>query len=283
MWEADFETLDENLLEDYISNIKLGRTQSDILYEILLKYGLDLTLPIKEHTIAGQKVFDISMGALIICLSDAVDLDVVEGIAGLKEELKPEIMRVVFKDSGFDGLVGLFEQTQTAMQTQAARAVNSSLVARNWLSGWYIVEFEKQSSDRAEIYGKNLMAQLSERLTAKLGKGFSRRSLNQFRQFYELEAANGGWSLRELKHQDLGQMQMYVNYFDRYVKLEDEKPTIGIILCKKKKDSLVKITLPEGANIHAAKYQTYLPDKEALKRQLENAQAEWEAYHENQI
>jgi predicted nuclease of restriction endonuclease-like (RecB) superfamily len=81
----------------------------------------------------------------------------------------------------------------------------------------------------------------------------------------------------ELKHQDLGQMQMYVNYFDRYVKLEDEQETIGIILCKKKKDSLVEITLPEGANIHATKYQTYLPDKESLKKQLEEAQAEWEA------
>lgn len=85
----------------------------------------------------------------------------------------------------------------------------------------------------------------------------------------------------ELKHQDLGQMQMYVNYFDRFVKLEDEQPTIGIVLCKKKKDSLVEITLPEGANIHAAKYQTYLPDKEALKKQLEEAQAEWEATHKD--
>lgn len=85
----------------------------------------------------------------------------------------------------------------------------------------------------------------------------------------------------ELKHQDLGQMQMYVNYFDRFVKLEDEQPTIGIVLCKKKKDSLVEITLPEGANIHATKYQTYLPDKDALKKQLEEAQAEWEATHED--
>ena len=85
----------------------------------------------------------------------------------------------------------------------------------------------------------------------------------------------------ELKHQDLGQMQMYVNYFDRYVKLEDEQPTIGIVLCKKKKESLVEITLPEGANIHATKYQTYLPDKEALKKQLEEAQEEWEATHED--
>ena len=80
----------------------------------------------------------------------------------------------------------------------------------------------------------------------------------------------------ELKHQDLGQMQMYVNYFDRYVKLDTEQPTIGIILCKKKKDSLVKITLPKDANIHAAKYQTYLPSKKELKQQLEEAQTEWE-------
>ena len=85
----------------------------------------------------------------------------------------------------------------------------------------------------------------------------------------------------ELKHQDLGQMQMYVNYFDRYIKLEEEQSTIGIVLCKKKKDSLVEITLPKGANIHATKYQTYLPDKEVLKKQLEEAQAAWEATHEN--
>ena len=80
----------------------------------------------------------------------------------------------------------------------------------------------------------------------------------------------------ELKHQDLGQMQMYVNYFDRCVKLDDEQPTIGIILCKKKKESLVEITLPKDANIHAPKYQTFLPDKEELKRQLQEAEAEWE-------
>ncbi len=58
---------------------------------------------------------------------------------------------------------------------------------------------------------------------------------------------------------------------------DDEQSTIGIVLCKNKKDSLVEITLPENANIHATKYQTYLPDKETLKKQLEEAQAELEA------
>ena len=74
--------------------------------------------------------------------------------------------------------------------------------------------------------------------------------------------------LGKLTHQNLGQMQMYVNYFDRYVKLDDENSTIGIILCKKKNDALVEITLPKDANIHAAEYQLYLPSKEELQQRL---------------
>lgn len=99
-WELDFD-LTEQDLEDQISNIKHGREEEDVLYEVQLKYGLDLTLPITEHSVAGHKVFDIGMGALMICLSDDITLDVVEGIAKLKDELNPEIMRVVFKDAGF--------------------------------------------------------------------------------------------------------------------------------------------------------------------------------------
>lgn len=74
----------------------------------------------------------------------------------------------------------------------------------------------------------------------------------------------------ELKHQDIGQMQMYVNYYDRKVKLEDENSTIGIILCKDKKQSIIEMTLPENNNqIFASKYQTVLPSKEELKKLLE--------------
>jgi len=99
-WELDFDLTKQDL-EDQISNIKHGREEEDVLFEVLLKYGLDLTLPINEHSVAGHKVFDIGMGALMICLSDNITLDVVEGIAKLKDELNPELMRVVFKDAGF--------------------------------------------------------------------------------------------------------------------------------------------------------------------------------------
>ncbi len=76
----------------------------------------------------------------------------------------------------------------------------------------------------------------------------------------------------KLTHEDLGQMQMYVNYFDRHVKLDDELPTVGIVLCRRKNDALVELTLPERANIFASKYQLYLPSKQELKLQLEKIQ-----------
>jgi nuclease YhcG-like protein len=74
--------------------------------------------------------------------------------------------------------------------------------------------------------------------------------------------------LDKLNHQDLGQMQMYVNYFDRFVKTQEENPTIGILLCKRKKDAIVELTLPADANIHAREYQLYLPSKEVLRQKL---------------
>ena len=72
----------------------------------------------------------------------------------------------------------------------------------------------------------------------------------------------------KLTHQDLGQMQMYVNYYDRYVRLPHENPTIGILLCKEKNDALVELTLPKDANIYATEYSLYLPDKALLQRKL---------------
>jgi len=74
--------------------------------------------------------------------------------------------------------------------------------------------------------------------------------------------------LGKLTHQDLGQMQMYVNFYDLYEKLPEEAATIGIILCKERNKAMVRITLPEDTNIHAREYRLYLPSKEVLQRKL---------------
>lgn len=81
----------------------------------------------------------------------------------------------------------------------------------------------------------------------------------------------------EVTHQDLGQLQMYVNYYDRMEKLPEENPTIGILLCTAKNDTLVKMTLPEDNNtIVASKYQLYLPTEQQLIAEVEKVKKEWE-------
>jgi len=366
----------------------------------------------------------------------------------------------------FEQLLILFQETHLELQKRAVRSVDIALVIRNWLFGWYIVEFEQGGANRAELYGKNLINRLSKDLKRLGLKGVSSTNLKQCRvfyaayreigqalpdqslgqctgwqkirqalsvesrssvsdalnilqavsaelasrftlgwthyvtlltisnpderRFYEIEARENSWGARELErqitsslyerlalsrdkegikalsqnglviekpsdvvknpyvlefldlaeksaysehaletaiinrlehfllelgrgflfearqkrftfendhfyvdlvfynrllrcyvlidlkrdkltHQDLGQMQMYVNYFDRYVKTEDELPTIGIVLCHRKHDALVELTLPKDSNIFASKYQLYLPSKEELKKQLEEA------------
>ena len=364
----------------------------------------------------------------------------------------------------FGHLVELCRRTHDESQRSAARAADTYLVTRNWLFGWYIVEYEEGGADRSRLYGKRLMARLSDELKSRGLKGCSPTNLRKFREFYraypdirqtlsvefpvkrppgnrqtlsveslltsrgiasalspamsgrfslgwshyvtlltiedadarrfyEIEAAEGGWSVRELKrqiasslyerlalsrdktevrrlslegqviekasdlvkdplvleflgldekpayseteletaiidrlqhfllelgkgflfearqkrftfdnshffvdlvfynrllrcyvlidlkrgeltHQDLGQMQMYVNYFDRYVKTDAELPTVGIVLCGGRNDAVVELTLPPDANIYAPQYQLYLPSKQELKAQLESIQDE---------
>ena len=92
------------------------------------------------------------------------------------------------------------------------------------------------------------------------------------RRFVILELKTG-----EVTHQDLGQLQMYVNYYDRVEKLPDENPTIGILLCTAKNDTLVKMTLPADNNtIVASKYQLYLPTEQQLIAEVEKVKKEWE-------
>ena len=367
----------------------------------------------------------------------------------------------------FERLVELCQRTHEETRRSAARAIDRSLVVRNWLFGWYIVEYEQNGADRAE-YGAQTLKKLSAALRERIGRGFSVRYLRQFRRFYwefkgvvpefdkrrtefsvsateeirqtlfselpvstggeseasvpalflqrfplgwshytillsvtnpdarrfyEIEAADNSWSVRELKrqigsslyerlalsrdkhevrrlaregqvvekasdlikdpvvleflgleekpaysesdletaiidrlqqfllelgkgflfearqkrfsfddshffvdlvfynrllrcyvlidlkpgrltHQDLGQMQMYVNYFDRFVTTDGELPTVGILLCDDRNEAVVELTLPEDANIYASKYQLYLPSKEELVEQLAMARRE---------
>jgi predicted nuclease of restriction endonuclease-like (RecB) superfamily len=378
------------------------------------------------------------------------------------------LKNTVSSNFSFEALVDLCRRTHEEMRSRANRSVDIAMVVRNWLMGWYIVEYEQNGADRAE-YGIGFLDNLSIRLKQAGIKGSSTTRLklyrsfynlyrgirptvsdesgntrknrlirirptlsdeflsemknrqdmlliipgliNQFslgwshyvalltinnsdeRRFYEIEAVANSWSVRELErqiasslyerlalsrnkkeirrlsqkgqtvekaadiiknplvleflgleekpgysedeletaiidkiehfllelgkgflfearqkrftfdndhfyvdlvfynrllhcyvlidlkrdkltHQDLGQMQMYVNYFDRYVKTEDELPTIGIVLCHRKHDALVELTLPKNANIFASKYQLYLPSKEILKAQLEKIEEE---------
>lgn len=85
------------------------------------------------------------------------------------------------------------------------------------------------------------------------------------RSFVVIEIKN-----HKITHQDLGQLQMYVNYYDRYEKQPDENPTIGILLCTEKNDTMVRLALPENNNtIIASKYQLYLPTEEQLRAEVE--------------
>jgi hypothetical protein len=75
---------------------------------------------------------------------------------------------------------------------------------------------------------------------------------------------------RKLTHGDLGQIQLYVNYFDKEIKQEDDNPTIGLVLCTEKSNEMVKYLLGDKAKqIFASKYQLYLPTEEQLRKELE--------------
>ena len=97
-WDPDYEDLEQTLLVAK-DNIKLDRTQEDLIYEIMLKYGIDLTLPIQTYDVSGNKIYSIGFGALLICLDDEITKEIAYPIIELSKD--SEITRVVFKDNGF--------------------------------------------------------------------------------------------------------------------------------------------------------------------------------------
>lgn len=89
------------------------------------------------------------------------------------------------QDADLSGLLLALTSTHDLLQQQAARSVDLALVVRNWLFGWYIVEYESGGAARADLYGKRLLEVLSKNLTDRLGPGFSKRNLEQCRRFYQ--------------------------------------------------------------------------------------------------
>ena len=151
----------------------------------------------------------------------------------------------------------------------------------------YVLEFTglEERSEYSETELEQALINNMQKFLLELGKGFlfearqKRFSFDEKSFYVDLVFYNRllqcyvliDLKVAELKHQDLGQMQMYVHYFDRYVRQEFEKPTVGILMCSRKSDNIVELTLPEDSNIFATAYSLYLPDKTLLQSKL----AEW--------
>jgi predicted nuclease of restriction endonuclease-like (RecB) superfamily len=165
---------------------------------------------------------------------------------------------------------------------------------RDVLKDPMVLEF-LELEERAHWLERDLEQTIIDRLEAfllELGKGFcfvarqKRLTLDGDHFYVDLVFYNRllrcfvliDLKLGKLTHQDLGQMQMYVNFFDRHQREGHEAPTVGIVLCSDKNDAMVKITLPEdNERIHASRYQLYLPSEEELRAELERERADAEA------
>ena len=162
----------------------------------------------------------------------------------------------------------------------------------------YVLEFTglEERTEYSESELEQALIDNLQKFLLELGKGFlfearqKRFSFDEKSFYVDLVFYNRllqcyvliDLKISELKHQDLGQMLMYVNYFDRYVREKFEKPTLGILLCSRKNDTIVELTLPEDSNIYASAYSLYLPDKVLLQRKLAEWTREFEEEHEGE-
>ena len=148
--------------------------------------------------------------------------------------------------------------------------------------------FEREAPRRPEDiirdpYIESALISHLQRFLLELGRGFTfearQKRITMDRRHFFIDLVFYNYLMRcfvlidlktgDLKHQDLGQMQMYVNYYTRELMNEGDNPPVGIVLCADKSDSLVEYTLPEdNAQIFAAKYLSHLPSKEELALEL---------------
>lgn len=159
---------------------------------------------------------------------------------------------------------------------------------RDLIKDPYVFEFlglEENSKYSESEFESKLISNL-EKFLLELGKGFTfvarQQRISFSEQYYYIDLVFYNRILKcfvvidlkigELKHQSLGQLQMYVNYYDRKIKNENENNTIGILLCTDKEDAVVKMTLPENnRQIFASQYRLYLPSRKELVQQLKVA------------
>lgn len=183
---------------------------------------------------------------------------------------------------------GIYERLSISRDKTGVRALSREghIIEKpeDMLKDPYILEFLglDESAGYTESDLESAIISRLETFLLELGKGFlfearqKRFTFDADHYFVDLVFYNRilrcyvliDLKIGKITHADLGQMQMYVNYYDREVKLGEENPTIGIILCKTKSDAMVRLTLPEDANIYAPRYQVYLPTKEELKEKL---------------
>lgn len=100
-WQPDYDELEKTLL-DSIENYVEGRSELDVVYEIILKMGLDLTYPVDELDVNGRTIYSVAFGALMICLDDHITKEIADGMISLYQEYQPKLWKVVFKDNGFE-------------------------------------------------------------------------------------------------------------------------------------------------------------------------------------
>lgn len=183
-----------------------------------------------------------------------------------------------------------FERLELSRDKDGIRqlAAKGQLIEKNVdaLKQSYVLEFLDLREDNrySESDLETAIINRIEKFMLELGKGFlyegrqKRISFEGDHFFIDLVFYNRllrcfilvDLKIGKLTHQDIGQMQMYVNYYDRMIKAGDEKPTIGIILCKQGNNTAVKFTLPENNDqIFAREYQLYLPSQKELKKQLD--------------
>lgn len=256
------------------------------------KFDSNIGLPIIEGKNTSPFSLSWSQYVFLISLENDDERSFYEIEAAENGWTLPELRRQ------FDS--GLYERLALSRDKRSIESLSKEgqVVARpqDVIKNPYVLEFlgidEKANYSESDI--ETAIVNKLEHFLLELGKGFlfearqKRFTFDEEHFFVDLVFYNRllrSYVLIDLKigkltHQNLGQMQMYVNYFDRYVKRDDENPTIGIILCRKKNDAMVEITLPKDANIHASEYQLYLPSKDELKQKLMDWTAEVEVNEE---